>query len=137
HRLVAVRLGHTDTADTTCLHVPDIGLVVAGDAVYNGIHPYLVESTRQTRLEWLAALHTIQSLKPPPVLSRHPVPEGNDAPTHIDATRRYIRDFIRLNEQTATGHDLYDRMLELYPDRLNPGSLWASAHSAKAELHGM
>jgi glyoxylase-like metal-dependent hydrolase (beta-lactamase superfamily II) len=33
--LVAVPLGHTDTDNTTCLHVPSIGLVVAGDAAYN------------------------------------------------------------------------------------------------------
>jgi glyoxylase-like metal-dependent hydrolase (beta-lactamase superfamily II) len=33
HELVAVELGHTDTDHTTCLHVPSIGLVVAGDAV--------------------------------------------------------------------------------------------------------
>ena len=30
HELVAVELGHTDTDHTTCLHVPSIGLVVAG-----------------------------------------------------------------------------------------------------------
>ena len=30
--LVAVELGHTDTDQTTCLNVPSIGLVVAGDA---------------------------------------------------------------------------------------------------------
>src|SRR6266403_5925735 len=33
--LVSIPLGHTDTDSTTCLHVPSIGLVVAGDAVYN------------------------------------------------------------------------------------------------------
>ena len=27
----------------------------------------------------------------------------------------------------------YDKMLELYPDRANPGSLWSSAAAAKAE----
>ena len=30
-QLVAVDVGHTDTDDTTVLHVPDMGLVVAGD----------------------------------------------------------------------------------------------------------
>ena len=30
-KLAVVRLGHTDTDDTTCLHVPSIGLVVAGE----------------------------------------------------------------------------------------------------------
>src|SRR6202795_693647 len=32
HDLISVPLGFTDTANTTCLHVPSIGLIVAGDA---------------------------------------------------------------------------------------------------------
>ncbi len=42
--LVVVELGHTDSDDTTCLHVPSVGLVVAGDAVYNDVHLYFAES---------------------------------------------------------------------------------------------
>src|SRR2546430_6927428 len=41
--LVAVEVGHTDTRDATVLHVPAIGLVVAGDAAYNGVHQLLAE----------------------------------------------------------------------------------------------
>src|SRR6201991_3884460 len=44
HRLLAVEVGHTDTDDTTVLHVPSIGLVVAGDVACNGVHQYLLES---------------------------------------------------------------------------------------------
>jgi glyoxylase-like metal-dependent hydrolase (beta-lactamase superfamily II) len=40
HQLIPVATGHTDTADSTSLHVPSIGLITAGDVVYNGIsHP--------------------------------------------------------------------------------------------------
>ena len=46
----------TDTDYTTCIHVPSIGLVVAGDAAYNDVHVYLSESNEQTRQEWIAAL---------------------------------------------------------------------------------
>ena len=38
HELVSIPLGHTDTDNTTCLHVPSIGLVVAGDTAYNDVH---------------------------------------------------------------------------------------------------
>ena len=64
NRLIVVRVGHTDTDDTTCLHIPSIGLVVAGDVVYNGIHLFLGELNRQTRMQWIAALDTIDALKP-------------------------------------------------------------------------
>ncbi len=60
HKLVAVELGHTDTDHTTCLHVPSVGLVVAGDAAYNDVHLDLVESNPQKRQEWMAALDKIQ-----------------------------------------------------------------------------
>jgi glyoxylase-like metal-dependent hydrolase (beta-lactamase superfamily II) len=133
NRLVVVKVGHTDTDNTTCLHVPSIGLVAAGDAVYNGIHPFLVESNRQTRLEWIAALDKIDALKPSAVVAGHKIPGNDDSPRNVEETRRYIGDFIRLNDVTKTARELYDRMLELYPDRANPGSLWSSAAAAKAE----
>jgi len=132
-KLVVVKVGHTDTDDTTCLHVPSIGLVVAGDAVYNGIHPFLNESNRQTRLEWIEALDKIDALTPSAVVAGHKIPSNDDSPKNVEETRQYIRDFIRLNDATKTARELYDRMLELYPDRANPGSLWSSATAAKAE----
>ncbi|MBM0276250.1 MBL fold metallo-hydrolase [Micromonospora tarensis] len=43
-KLVAIEVGHSETDGTTVLHVPSLDLVVAGDAVYNGVHLYLAES---------------------------------------------------------------------------------------------
>jgi glyoxylase-like metal-dependent hydrolase (beta-lactamase superfamily II) len=133
NKLVVVRVGHTDTEESTCLHVPSIGLVVAGDAVYNGIHPFLNESNRRTRPEWIAALDKIDTLKPSAVVAGHKIPGNDDSPRNVAETRQYIQDFIRSNDATKTARELYDRMLELYPDRANPGSLWGSANAAKAE----
>ena len=64
HRLVAVNAGRTDTAHSTCLYVPSIELIVGGDAVYNGIHPYLGETDTQSRLEWISKLDKLEALKP-------------------------------------------------------------------------
>ena len=52
--LVSIPTGHTDTLGTTCLYVPSIGLVVAGDAVYNDVHIHLGESNADSRKEWIA-----------------------------------------------------------------------------------
>jgi glyoxylase-like metal-dependent hydrolase (beta-lactamase superfamily II) len=134
HEIVPVDIGHTDTDHTTCLHVPSIGLVIAGDAIYNGTHPYLVESDRQGLLDWLAAIDKIEGLHPHAVVVGHGPLDPDNAPRHIGETRNYIRDFIRLSEKTATALELYDRMLALYPDHINPGSLWGSAAAAKPTL---
>ena len=133
NELVALELGHTDTDYTTCLNVPSIGLVVAGDAAYNDVHLYLAESNEQTRQEWLAALDKIESLNPRAVVASHKRPENEDNPKIIEETRKYIRDFDRLVKSTHTAQELYDKMLALYPNRVNPGwALWGSARAVKS-----
>ena len=132
--LVAVELGHTDTDHTTCLNVPSIGLVVAGDAAYNDVHLYLAESNAQKRQEWISALDKIESLNPRAVVASHKRPENDDNPRIIEQTQQYIRDFDRLAEKTATAQELYDKMLDLYPNRVNPGwALWSSACAVKPQ----
>jgi glyoxylase-like metal-dependent hydrolase (beta-lactamase superfamily II) len=133
NQFVAVNTGRTDTADSTCLYVPAIGLIVAGDVVYNGIHPYLRETDKHSRLEWISTLDKLESLKPRAVIAGHKVPENDDDPRVIGETRKYLQDFNRLDEGTTTAQQLYDAMLELYPDRVNPGSLWGAANTAKTQ----
>ncbi len=131
HKLEAVNAGWTDTAHSTYLHVPSIGLIVGGDVVYNGIHPYLGETDTQSRLEWISTLDKLEALNPKAVVAGHKVPENDDDPRIIGETRQYLRDFNRLNAATTTARQLYDAMLEIYPDRVNPGSLWGAANTAK------
>jgi len=132
HDLVSVPLGYTDTASTTCLHVPSIGLIVAGDAAYNGDHLHLSESPdQQKRQEWIAALDKMESLKPRAVIAGHKRVGNDDSPRILGETRQYIRDFERLAMQTATARELYDEMLKLYPDWINRGALWSSVRAIR------
>jgi glyoxylase-like metal-dependent hydrolase (beta-lactamase superfamily II) len=133
HKLVAVNAGWTDTAHSTCLYVPSIGLIVGGDAVYNGIHPYLGETDAQSRLEWISTLDKLEALKPKAVVAGHKVPDNDDDPRILAETRQYLRDFNRLNTATTTARELYDAMLKIYPARVNPGSLWGAANIAKKQ----
>jgi hypothetical protein len=104
---------------------------VAGDAVYNGIHPFLGETDKQSRLEWISSLAKLESLKPRTVIAGHKVPGNDDAPSNIEETRKYIQDFDRLAEATTSARALFDAMLKLYPNRANPGSLWNAANTVK------
>jgi glyoxylase-like metal-dependent hydrolase (beta-lactamase superfamily II) len=129
HELHVVELGHTDTDDTTCLYVPSLGLVVAGDAAYNDVHLYLSESSPRARDEWIAALDAIESLRPRAVVAGHKRPGNDDSPRIIEETRQYIREFGGVADAAVTAQELYERVLELYPDRMNPGALWSSARA--------
>jgi glyoxylase-like metal-dependent hydrolase (beta-lactamase superfamily II) len=132
HDLVSVPLGFTDTASTTCLHVPSVGLIAAGDAAYNGVHLHLSESPdQQKRQEWIAALDKMESLKPRAVIAGHKRVGNDDRPGILGETRKYISDFERLAMQTTTARDLYDQMLKLYPEWGNRGALWTSVRAVK------
>jgi glyoxylase-like metal-dependent hydrolase (beta-lactamase superfamily II) len=129
--LIVVPLGHTDTDDTTALHVPSLDLVVAGDAAYNDVHLYLAESDAAGRAAWLAAIDMIEALSPRAVVAGHKIPERADDPAILDQTRRYLLDFAGALDRTTTTTELYKAMLALHPHRLNRGALWGSARAAK------
>jgi hypothetical protein len=77
------------------------------------------------------AKDTIEALKPSAVIAGHKRAENDDSPRIIEDTRRYIRDFDRVAGTTTTAGELFDKMLEIYPDRINPGALW-SRHAREA-----
>ncbi len=73
--LVAVELGHTDTDSTTCLHVPCIGLVVAGDAVYNDFT--FISSNQIRRHGGSGSLHSTKSSRSIRAQSSHRISDRN------------------------------------------------------------
>jgi glyoxylase-like metal-dependent hydrolase (beta-lactamase superfamily II) len=129
--LKVIQLGHTDTSNTTALYIPSIALVISGDGVYNDTHLYLAESDENARNEWLHALDKIDALHPEAVVAGHGVLQPDSSPRHIEETRRYILDFNASIKASSSYLEVYEKMLSLYPDRVNPGSLWAAAKAAK------
>jgi glyoxylase-like metal-dependent hydrolase (beta-lactamase superfamily II) len=127
HRLLAVEVGHTDTDDTTVLHVPSIGLVVAGDVVYNGVHQYLLESAGGGIDAWLVALDKVEALQPSAVVAGHKNKDLPDDPAIIGQTRDYLLNARRLLAESASPRAYFDAMVTLYPDRLNVGPVWYTA----------
>ncbi|MGP4086965.1 MBL fold metallo-hydrolase [Streptomyces sp. KR55] len=128
HRVTAIEVGHTDTDDTTVLHVPSIGLIVGGDVVYNGVHQMLLETPGGGFESWLAALDVLESLNPRAVVAGHKNRDLPDDPAIIDQTRQYLRDAQRLLAEKPTPQQFFDEITTRYPDRLNVGPVWYGAH---------
>jgi glyoxylase-like metal-dependent hydrolase (beta-lactamase superfamily II) len=115
HDLRIIDQGHTDTADTTSLHVPSIGLIVAGDVVYNQCHMYVGDTTPESRKNWIAALDRLEALNPTIVVAGHKKPGAPDSPSAIQGTKRYLQDFDRLQKTTTSEKELFDQITDLYP----------------------
>jgi glyoxylase-like metal-dependent hydrolase (beta-lactamase superfamily II) len=131
HQLQVIQTGFTDTADSTSLWVPDLRLIVAGDVVYNDTHQYTAETTRETREQWAQATERLAALDPVAVVAGHKKPDAADDPKILAETAAYLRSFTAAADDSRTAEELYDRMLELYPRRANPGALWGGAKAAK------
>lgn len=131
HKLQAYEAGDSDTTDTTFLHVPDLDLIVAGDIVYNDVHPFLGEAaTPERRRSWLACLDKIAKLKPHTVIAGHKRDGAVDGRNNVQATIEYIETFEKLLENTKDAKELFKKMSERYPTRINPQALTVSCRNA-------
>src|SRR5215831_7607826 len=129
HDLVIVEVGHSDTDDTTVLHVPDLELVVAGDVIYNGAHLYLGESVTVGGLEpWREAIDKVKALKPRHIVAGHQNKQlDDDAERTISETRQYLDDADELLQAENTAVDFFNAKIERYPNHLARTVLWAGA----------
>ena len=135
HLLQVYEAGDSDTTNTTFLHVPYLDLVVAGDIVYNDVHPFLGEaSTPSRRRSWLAGLRLIEALKPHTVVAGHKRYGAMDESNHIAATIDYIETFEKLLAQATDPNDLFREMLKRYPTRINSQALRVSCENAFSYL---
>jgi glyoxylase-like metal-dependent hydrolase (beta-lactamase superfamily II) len=127
NQLYGIEVGHTDTDNTTVLHVPSIGLVVAGDVAYNGVHLMLLEIGDTGLQSWLDALDQVAALHPAAVVADHKNKDLPDDAVILDQTRQYLLDAQRLLGQRPSPREYFDQMVAKYPDRLNPAPVWYSA----------
>ena len=127
--LEPVELGHTDTDETTALWVPSIGLLVAGDSIYNGVHQMIMEAPGGGFESWLAAVDKIEALNPRFVVSGHKAPGADDAPGIIAETRQYLLDARQELASARSPKEYYDKMVRRYPHRVNSGPVWYCAEA--------
>lgn len=125
--LHSIDAGHTDTDDTTVLHVPSIGLVVAGDVVYNNVHLYLAEAGNGGFDRWRHALDTVAALNPIHVVAGHQDESRPNVPATIAETRRYLDAAEEILPTVSTRMEFFTAITARFPGRINPYTTWLSA----------
>jgi glyoxylase-like metal-dependent hydrolase (beta-lactamase superfamily II) len=134
HDLAIVEVGHSDSDDTSVLHVPDLGLVVAGDVIYNGAHLYLGEGAVVGGFDpWRDAIDKVESLEPRHIVAGHQNKVLDDeAKRTIAETRQYLDDADELLRTENTAVDFFNAKIERYPNHLARTVLWAGASALYA-----
>jgi glyoxylase-like metal-dependent hydrolase (beta-lactamase superfamily II) len=127
HKLIAVDAGQSDTWNTTYLHIPSLNMVVAGDCVYNDVHQFLGETnSKEGQNAWISVINDIAALKPHTVIAGHKRPGAVDGVNNLAATIKYIEDFGGCLDASSSAEELFSKMTEAYPNRVNPYALWLS-----------
>jgi glyoxylase-like metal-dependent hydrolase (beta-lactamase superfamily II) len=127
NRIQAIETGHTDTDDTTVVYVPSIGLVVAGDVAYNGVHQYLLESVGGGLEAWPKAIDRVAALRPRAVVAGHKNKDLPDGPAILDQTRDYLLDAQRLLTDTPSPVSSTTRCSTATRTGLTEARLWYGA----------
>jgi glyoxylase-like metal-dependent hydrolase (beta-lactamase superfamily II) len=127
HEIVAHEVGHSDTDDTSVLHVPALDLVVAGDVVYNNVHQYLGEGRDGGLDAWHQALDKVAALKPRFVVAGHKDTQRGNPASDIEETRRYLDIGSVVLKQSTNPAEFFNAMKQRYPERVNPWAIWFSA----------
>lgn len=133
HELLAVDVGHSDSDDTSVLHVVDLDLVLAGDVVYDGVHQYLVESGGGGRDSWRRAIDRVEAIGAHRVVAGHRADSRDrNADRIIAETRRYLDDVDGVLDTEPTPEGFFTAMRQRYPRHLNESSLWGSSQALYA-----
>jgi glyoxylase-like metal-dependent hydrolase (beta-lactamase superfamily II) len=118
--LQVIETGHTDGMDTTALYVPDLGLIVSGDGVYNHCHMFVGDKTAASRAEWIAAIDRLAALHPAAVVTGHKDPTCGNPPSVLAESRGYIEAYGQLREAGLPDRELFEAMVSRYPDWVSP-----------------
>ncbi|HXB71892.1 MAG TPA: MBL fold metallo-hydrolase [Candidatus Acidoferrales bacterium] len=129
HDLVIAEVGHSDSADTSVLHIPDLGLVVGGDVIYNGAHMYLGASVAVGGFgPWRDAIDKVEALRPRHIVAGHQNRHlDDDAKRMIAETRQYLDDADQLLQTEKAAVDFFNAKIKRYPNHLGRTVLWAGA----------
>ncbi|NNC73973.1 MAG: MBL fold metallo-hydrolase [Acidimicrobiia bacterium] len=94
-RVIPTGKGHTDS--DIIVSVPDVGTVVAGDLVWNGVHPKTSDGNPQA---WVDSLDVIRKLGPTLVVGGHGKPGGQAL---VDKMVRYMGSVGEVAGQVSSG----------------------------------
>jgi glyoxylase-like metal-dependent hydrolase (beta-lactamase superfamily II) len=100
-----------ESAAAVLVHVPAVKTVIAGDVVFNNVHPWLAETDAARRAGWLKNLEKIKSLSPTTVIAGHRTPDAKDTPAAVDFTAAYVADFDKAVAETRSADELKKKVL--------------------------
>jgi glyoxylase-like metal-dependent hydrolase (beta-lactamase superfamily II) len=104
-----------DSPQNSYVWIPSIKTAIAGDIVYQGVHPWTAETNAAARQAWLKSLDELGALGATTIVAGHKDPKLKDDASGIEATRRYLVAFDEALAASKTPDELEGKIKAKYP----------------------
>ncbi|QSE97025.1 MBL fold metallo-hydrolase [Fulvivirga lutea] len=122
-----------DIAPSTAYFIPSVQTMIAGDVVFNNIHPWTVDTNNKEREQWIDSLEKLKSFNPQVVVSGHKDINQPDSPSSLNFMINYLTEFNRAIKSFTNSHDVIKHMRQKFPEAKKTGILNIGAKKNKAE----
>ena len=104
-----------DHVHATAIYVPSIKALIAGDIVFEDVHPWLGEHTPERRKAWVQTLDQLIALKPVIVVPGHQLPGEPQSPAALAFPRDSVVAFDKAAATAKTSPELASMMQTRFP----------------------
>lgn len=109
--------GDVLTPTNSAIWIPSLRAVLAGDVVFNGVHPYLAASSPASRAAWHTSLDRLAALKPDLVVAGHKSSvDAPDTPASLQFMHEYLRAFDAARAGSSNPQAMAATVRSKYPD---------------------
>ena len=108
-------VAQAETDVQLAIALPDAGVLISQDVLYNGVHPFLGEHAFGA---WEAAITALEALPYETILPGHGLPRGDGLPTGrslYDANRKYLAVAAKAFAEANGPADLNERLEAAFP----------------------
>jgi glyoxylase-like metal-dependent hydrolase (beta-lactamase superfamily II) len=137
HRIEIIGPMQGDHAHSTAVWVPDAKALMAGDLLFNEMHLWLGETSREGRLAWARSVDQLAQLGATTVIAGHKKPGLPDDASSLAYTKKYLETFERAVAKSKTSAELAAAIRLAFPQTIDVFDNFLLGNSSKVAMGEM
>jgi glyoxylase-like metal-dependent hydrolase (beta-lactamase superfamily II) len=137
HRIEILGPMQGDHVHSTAVWVPDAKALIAGDLLFNEMHLWLGESTKDARLEWARSVDRLAKLGAALVVAGHKKPGLPDDASCLAYTRKYLEVFEKAIPKSKNAAELSTAIRSAFPQTIDVFDNFLLGNSSKVAMGEM
>jgi glyoxylase-like metal-dependent hydrolase (beta-lactamase superfamily II) len=137
HRIEIIGPMQGDHVHSTAVWVPDAKALIAGDLLFNEMHLWFGETTRDARLAWARSVDRLAALGATTVVAGHKKPGLPDDVSALVYTKKYLETFERAVARSKGSSELAASIRSAFPETIDVLGDFLLGNSSKVAMGEM